>query len=388
VTGPTFDQEIYEHDETATLTIPICESTWIVTEFPAADLPEVLPPPPPPIPPTMVRGGYYRASNGDPREHLDSGTNLRAFQQYHGFGEPAASIFPGKPWVLDLLASGAMLNLVVELKSYGNTAAQSFSVDGRSYTVPAMAGQFQLATSPTAFWSYDQVTSGACDGLWHRLLSALRTIPEGARVNVQLASEVDLDNQGGYKHNGTLTAGPSALDSRSVAAYSRIIDWLHSPPTGVPGLSEGVTFSLGFAGQWSGRDRFVRCHPDTLPVDIVQWNCYNHGADQPAEKRLRETLAYRSACGPRMRSLPIVIAEWGSSEAWPGGQAAYMAAMGPAVATVNTELRAAGEGEIIAMNWFGSRDTTWGQFPTDPTASRAALAALYGSAPFVPIVGD
>jgi hypothetical protein len=131
----------------------------------------------------------------------------------------------------------------------------------------------------------------------------------------------------------------------------------------------------------------VRCHPDTLPVDLVQWNCYNHGANLSAEARLRETLAYRSACGARMRSLPIIVAEWGSSEAWPGGQASYMQQMGPAVATVNAELRAAGEGEHVVMNWFGSRDSSWGQFPADSTASRAALAALYGAPPFAPAVG-
>jgi hypothetical protein len=287
--------------------------------------------------------------------------------------------------VTELLGQGAMLNLVLELKSYGNAAAQVFSIEGVSYAVPAMRGQFQLgsntSTSGVPFHSYTQITSGACDGLIHRSLAALRNVPAGAWVNVQLASEVDTDNQYGIM-DGSTKIGPLDSDALAVSAYTYIINWMRNPPVGIAPLPSNITFSMGWAGQWSEDatpGRFANAHPDSLPVDYAMCNMYNHGEDWAAVDRLRENVDLIGTAGSRIRSLPIIIAEWGSSENWLGGQAGYMVEMGDALPAVQRDLADEGRGQIAVMNWFGSRDATWGKFPVNPTYSRNALQSLYAS---------
>lgn len=335
-----------------------------------------------------VAAGYYLSSNADPSADLQ-GVRWTSQTRYAGFSQPGGAQLPPTGWVPAFLARGGWLNLVLELKSYaaGNAAvpAQSFAVEGKTYTVPAMAGTMQRKTTPVPCWSYEQVWSGACDGLLHRSLAALRTAPYGSRINVQLASEVDTDNQFGVTYDGQLLDWPTA-DAGAVRAYRYIMEWMRDPPNGIAPLS-GVsrTFSMGYAGSWSGREAFLRTHPESLPVDYMMWNCYNHGSDAAPATRLRETLAYRDAAGPKMRALDIIVAEFGSSSAWSGGQASYLSRWPAAVNTVNAEQALKGQGGYVMTNWFGSNDETWGKVPTaDKPAFFAAMRTAYSASPFLP----
>lgn len=344
-----------------------------------------------------VAGGFYVSGNGDPRPATTAiGTNLGGLTQYHSFAEVGASQYPGyqKPWIPELVAAGVWLNLVLELKSYGTTVAQSFAVIDRgasySYRVPAMAGAIQLGRDigpGTPAYTYAQVTSGACDGLLHRTLAALRAIPAAGRINVQVHCELDTDTQYGVRVNGVVVSRPTA-DVAGSAAAEYIIRWMRNPPGNIAPAPAGVTFSMGWAGQqWSedsaeGRGSYVRTHPDSLPVDYAMWNVYNHSGNWSAYDRLSETLARHRETGPAMRFKNIIVAEWGSSSAWTGGQAAYIKQWGPALNRINAEQMARQrEGQYVMTNYYSSRDNTWGLLdPADP--GRQALRACYAASPF------
>lgn len=338
-----------------------------------------------------VAAGYYVSGNANPGPDL-AGIRWTGQTVYRSISEPGTSQYPGPAWVSLFVNGGGWLNLVLELKSYasgnGPIAAQAIVVEGRSYNVPATAGTIQRGRStPPSSYSYQQVIDGKVDGLLHRSLTALRQIPINRRVNVQLASEVDTDNEFGTTQ---VAGGPvvswAESDALAVRAYDRMISWFRDPPTGVAPCPANVTFSLGFAGSWSGALAFSRTHPDLLPVDYCMWNCYNRSSNKAPEDRLRETAAYRSALGigPRMRSLPVIVAEFGSNAAWPGGQAAYLERWPAAVNTVNAELVRRGEGPYVMTNWFGSDTTEWGRVPdADKPAFFAAMRRAYSTSPFL-----
>ncbi len=334
-----------------------------------------------------VAAGYYIGGNGNPGPDM-AGIRWTAQTRYVGFSQSAAEQVPTSGWVRTFLNAGGWLNLVVELKSYASggaaVGAQTLTVEGRTYIVPAMAGTRHPGRSTQAnMWSYRQVMQGQCDGLIHRLSSALRTVPAAARVTVQLDSEVDTTNQFGTT-SGAASYDWAASDEYAVDAYSYVIQWLRDPPAGIDPVPSNVTFSLGYAGQWSGAAAFLRTHPDALPVDFCMWNVYNRNANSTPATRLRETLAYRDQAGPRMRSLPIIVAEFGSSAAWPGGQAAYLDQWPSAVNTVNRELARKGQGGYVMTNWFGSNAAEWGKVPdADKPAFFAAMRRAYATSPFL-----
>jgi hypothetical protein len=330
-----------------------------------------------------VAGGYYISGNGDFRVDM-TGVNIRGMQGYHTFHETAAAQWPGQSWRRDLVAQGVWYNLVLELKSFlsgnGQIPSQSFTVEGRSYTIPASNGRIQMrpgTTAPCAY-SYDQVLSGTLDGLWHRTVANMRALPWGHRINIQLASEVDTDNEFGTSA-GTSKYDKLQSDTKAVAAYSYIISWMREPPGEIAPINPRITFSMGWAGQWSGLDAFKRCHPDFLPVDYCHWNVYNHSSNWVAYDRLRETLLYYRQCGPVMRQKPIIISEWGCNSAY--NQSVYIRSWPAAVARVNAEQLLRDEGQYVMTLYFGSRDSSWGTLSPKPEGI-SALQSAYRTPPY------
>lgn len=348
--------------------------------------------PDPPLVSATVRGGFYMGGNADVRLNtIAIGTNLRSFTQYHSMHEVGASIIPGAgTWQRILGDTGIASNTVVELKSYatgnGQVGTQSFSLEGRSYIVPPMAGRIQLgsnnsSTGPWAY-SYSQVTAGAIDGLLHRLLVALRTKSPAQWINIQFASEVDTDNQFGTVDGATWFDWPTS-DSQAVAAYSYMINWLRNPPTGIAGLPNHlapVTFSMGWAGAWSGPDAYVRAHPASLPVDYCHHNVYNHGANRSATTNFQETISYRGGCDLVIKQKPIIIAEWGCNAAY--DQQTYISTVPSALNEINATLAVNGYGQIVMANYFNSAGSTWGTL-TPLAAGLQALRNAYATSPFV-----
>lgn len=331
-------------------------------------------------PAASVAGGYYIGSNGDVRpDTVNRGMNLRGLTQYRSFAD--GSIFPGwqRDWIKTLMVENNVWpNYVLELKHYGasNQNAQSFSVDGVSYTVPApnMTIQQRPGTTWPKAYGYGQVLSGQCDGLFARALLQLRTMP-AKKINIQLASEFDTDHEFGTTENGVSYTWAES-DARALAAVKYIVTFFKS--RGVP---SGVTFTVGMAGQWN-RPAFIRMHPEDLPVDYMHFNVYNHGESRTAEYRFKETLSWvRTDLGPKMRKLDIIVSEWGTNANWAGGQAAYISSVPAALKKINAEQAARLEGQYVMTNYFSSRDRTWGLL--DPKeAGLTALKSAYDQEPY------
>lgn len=334
----------------------------------------------------LVAGGIYFGGNADVRSDTINRTppiNIKGLQQYRSFAD--GSLYPGyqKTWIPPLVANGVWLNLVMELKHYGasNTNAQTFTVEGRTYTVPAPNMRYRLKIENALAYGYEQIYSGQADGLLHRLLYQLRSIPSGGRINIQIESEVDTDN------NNATDAAPNVAviengvnytraqaDARAVQAVTYIARWLKSPPNGIAPLPSGVTLSMGYAGQWSGLQGFINTHPESLMtyLDYMHMNTYNHSVNKTAEANFREILDWTSNLGPIGRSKNIIVSEFGSNAAFTPNQAGYMAQMPAALNKLNAEMVAAGRGRFVMTLWFGSNDTTWGVL----SPKEAGLVAL------------
>jgi hypothetical protein len=323
-----------------------------------------------------VHSGYYISSNRDPRidmPDVTSATIYRSLSDAPAYGWPT--------WTPTFVGQGGWLNLVLELKAYQSVGGQTFTVEGITYTVPAPDATIQLRNGSPRAWGYPAVLAGRCDGLLHRALQSFRNIPESAKVNIQLASEVDTDNEFGVTwENEPTVVSMTRADRWAVSAYRYIINWFRQPPGGIEPIGKNVTFSMGWAGQWSGRDRFVACHPDTLPVDYCHWNIYNHGEDWSATDRLMETELFRPI-GSRIAKLPILVAEWGANKNHAGGQAGYISEWPGALMQVNERLAQEERGQYVMTNYFSSRDSSWGLLDPKDTGI-ASLQAAYAQRPF------
>jgi hypothetical protein len=314
-----------------------------------------------------VAGGVYFGGNADIRNRTtDRSPSMRigGIQQYRSFAD--GMLYPGyqKAWISSMVDSGVWLNLVTELKHYGSpTGTQTIMVEGRHYIVPAPVGTVQRrpgTTFPVAY-SYEQVLNGDCDGLIHRLLAQLRAVPAGGRVNIQLASEVDTDNEFGTSH-GSSFYNREESDMLAVKAYEYIADWLRTPPSEIQGIDRGITLSLGYAGQWSGITGFVRTHPESLmsKMDYLHMNSYNRRGNWTPERRFREIIAWQSSLGPIGRAKDIIVSEFGSPAANIPNQAAFIRGMPAAITKINQEQYEAQQGRFVMTLWFSSRDPSWG----------------------------
>ncbi|MBY8873791.1 hypothetical protein K7640_18340 [Micromonospora sp. PLK6-60] len=318
-----------------------------------------------------VLGGYYLAGNADPTADL-AGGNFRSLTQYRSFAD--GYTFPGyqKTWLTTLGQAGIQINMVLELKHYGNsnTGAQTFTVDGVTYTVPApaMTIQQQPGTTWPKAYGYGQVLAGQCDGLFARALSQYRTL--GFGVNIQLASELDTDHQYGTTESG-VAYGWVDSDARAVQAVTYIVNWFKARS-----LPAGTTFSVGVGG-WD-RASYQRTHPEALmaKLDFLHWNVYATSPGDTALARFRRTKDWAVAdLGPVALSRPVLIGEWGVRVAEFPDQAAWIATVPPAIAQLN----AAGRPRIARTNYFNSG---WGTLSPKATGL-AALRAAYATPPYV-----
>ncbi len=396
--GIQLDKDIYVPGEpvcvTATATLPESEMSMVNAEIWCGEETVIGAVPVRRAP--RVAAGYYIVSNGNPA--LDArfpAARWTAQTRYAGFSQAAGAQLPPTGWVRDFLARGGWLNLVLELKSYaaGNAmvGAQTIVVEGRSYSVPAQEAVRHPDRSTAApMWSYSQVLDGDCDGLLHRSLAAIRSVlalVPGARINVQLDSEIDTTNQYGIKVGGTTTPW-AAADAQAAAACAYMIEWMKNPPSGIAPVPARVTFSTGHAGQWSEIQSpgcFERLHPEWLPIDYVMQNCYNHSANWTPYDRLMEMQNVRYAtCGPIMRAKQAMIAEFGSRASYPGSHAAYLAEWPAAVNEANVAAMRRGDGPYVMTNWFGSNSPEWGKVPdSEKAAFFEAMGRAYSTSPFL-----
>lgn len=319
-----------------------------------------------------IRGGYYLGGNADMTADAIKIGNVEAITQYRSMAD--GSQFPGykKGWI-DALGPTVIRNFVLELKSYGGSAgAQTFTVDGISYVIPAPAMTIQQR--PQTVWpkayGYDQMLSGQLDGLLARSLSQIKTMRYNETLNIQLASEFDTDHEFGTTENGVAYTWEES-DARAVPVVKYIIEWFRDH-----GLPDGVTFSVGMGG--FDRASWTRMHPASLApqVEVLQWNAYNHGKWRSAYEVFNRTKAWSIEDLPQAwLTKPVYIAEWGTASSL-GDQAQWIRTVPDALVRLNLE---AGP-TIVVANYFNSNPTWATLMPKE--AGLIGLHDAYGSAPF------
>lgn len=324
-------------------------------------------------PTTLVAGGYYVSSNGNMTNDTAQ-MNLKAFTQYHSFADNI--MIPGynNDYLKTFGINGVWGNYVCELKHYGNTntGIQTFTLEGVKYTVPApnMTIQKRAGTTFPKAYGYEQVWTGQCDGLLHKLLIQIRNMG-GVKLNIQLASEFDTDHEFGTTE-GTTNYTWAEADARAVRALTYMINYFKS--RGVP---TGTTFTIGMGG--FDRTSWIRMHPEALmaKVDYIQWNAYRRVATQTAYNVFNRTKLWTDAdLGPIAKSKDILIAEWGSPMSL-NDQATYIKTVPAAIKRLNEE---SSTGQFIMTNYFNSNDG-WGTL--NPKAvGLDALKVAYSTSPY------
>lgn len=322
-------------------------------------------------PVTPVLPGYYLSGNGDMTTDI-SGMNVKSFTQYHSFAESVMIPGYGKDYLKTLHARGITGNYVCELKHYGNsnTGSQTMTLEGVRYTVPApnMTIQKRPGTTFPKAYGYEQVWTGQCDGLLHKLAIQIRNMG-GAPINIQLASEFDTDHEFGITE-GTTNYTWEQADARAVRALKYMVDFIKSKT-----IPSNVTFTVGMGG--FDRNAFKRMHPEDLmaKIDFLQWNTYRRDASVTGYSMFKRTKAWADAdLGPVAKSKNIIIAEWGTLASLKD-QAAFLATVPADIIKLNSESTT---GKIVMMNYFNSG---WGTL--DPkVAGLAALKSAYSKSPF------
>lgn len=329
-------------------------------------------------PETVVAGGYYVSGNGDMRaDTVNQGMNLKGFTQYRSLAD--GNTFPGygKDYLKEFTASRGMLgNYVLELKHYGaaNQNAQTFTVEGRTYTVPAPAMIIQKQLGSPKAYGYTQMVNGQLDGLLHRAAAQLKTLT--GKVNVQIASEFDTDHESGTSEAGINYTWEQS-DNRAVAAVNYMLDYFRAY-----GIGNNVTFTVGMAGynaDGPNRPAFKRMHPESLMAKLgyMQFNCYRRSASHTAYYIFKRTKDWVDAdLGPIAKSKNIIVTEWGTPMSL-NDQATWIKTVPAAIRQLNNESTT---GKFVLLNYFNSNDG-WGTL--NPKQSGLdALKTIYNAPPF------
>lgn len=326
-------------------------------------------------PTTPVAGGYYVSGNGNmTADTTGQGMNLKGFTQYRSLAD--GNTFPGyqKDYLKTYISNGIWGNFVLELKHYGaaNQNAQTFTVEGKSYTVPApnMTIQQRSGTTWPKAYGYEQVTSGQLDGLLHRAAYQLKGMSQG-KINVQLASEFDTDHEFGTTEAGVSYTWDQS-DTRALEALNYMIDYFRAY-----GIGSNVTFTIGMAG--FNRAAFKRMHPETImpKIGYLQFNCYRRSATQTAYDIFKRTKAWSDVdLGPLGKAKDIIVAEWGTPMSL-NDQASWIKTVGAAIARLNAESTT---GKFVMTNYFNSNDG-WGTL-NPKQAGLDALKMIYSSDPY------
>jgi hypothetical protein len=327
------------------------------------------------VPNNLVAGGYYLSGNGNmTSDTTGQGMNLKGFTQYRSLAD--ANTFPGyqKDYLKTFVSNGIWANFVLELKHYGaaNQNAQTFTVEGKSYTVPAPNMTIQQrsgSTWPKAY-GYDQILSGQADGLLHRAAYQLKNMPAG-KINVQLASEFDTDHEFGTTEAGVSYTWEQS-DARALEAVNYMINYFRTY-----GIGSNVTFTIGMAG--FNRGAFKRMHPESImpKIGYLQFNCYRRSATQTAYEIFKRTKVWSDAdLGPLAKAKDIIVAEWGTPMSL-NDQATWIKTVGSAIKQLNTESTT---GKFVMTNYFNSNDG-WGTL-NPKQAGLDALKVIYSADPY------
>ena len=325
------------------------------------------------VPLPVVMGGYYVSGNGNMTADVN-GMNLKSFTQYHSFAD--GIMIPGlnNDYLRTFGTRGILGNYVCEFKHYGNsnTGAQTFTLEGIRYTVPApnMLIQKRSGTTFPKAYGYEQIWTGQCDGLLHKLLIQIRNMG-GVPINIQLASEFDTDHEFGTTENNIGYTWAQA-DARAVRALNYVLDYFRSRL-----LPANTTFTIGMGG--FDRPSWTRMHPEDLmaKVDFLQWNAYRRSAGQSAYDVFKRTKVWSDAdLGPIAKSKHIMIAEWGTPMSL-GDQATWIKTVPAAIKRLNEESTT---GYYVMTNYFNSND---GWATLNPKAAGLdALKAIYSQNPY------
>jgi hypothetical protein len=253
-----------------------------------------------------------------------------------------AAAFPREPWIDTLSQNGMLVNYVWEPKVYGVPAPSAH---------PAPNAIYDNWGSGYPFYSWQQVTSGALDGLFAEVATAVKALPYN--INIQICSERDTDHFTGGTVNGIAKTWPQ-LDVESVPAIQHIIGFFKN----TMGVTN-ATFSGGMAGL--DHDSFVRCYvPD---ADYVQYNAYNHGGWRSPYEVFNRTYQWLADLPSSSASKPVWIAEWGC-DADPR-RPQYFAEVADAISRLP---------RISYLSYFNS---TWGAISGADTTSMQALADCF-----------
>jgi hypothetical protein len=306
-----------------------------------------------------VKGGYYLSSNADmTADTVGQGMNLKALTTYRSFYD--LNMFPGwhSDWIEELMTGyGVEPNYVLELKNYGGPPGSSISCGGTTYSIPI--GDMTTGFSGSKkYYGYDQVTSGALDGLLCHAVGQLNAMPPGP-INVQFTSERDTEHEYGITMNGVQYSWAQA-DALSIPAIQYMIHYFRVHNTRTP----APTFTAGMGG-WDEAS-FVRSYvggPDG--VDYIQWDPYNHSAPYrtPYEVFSR-TYAWLSELPAEAAGKQVILAEYGSSFTNPS-QASWISGVPDALAQLP---------RIRMVNYFNSGIGTLNPKQDGLNALKAAYA--------------
>lgn len=310
-----------------------------------------------------VKGGYYLGGNANiTADTVGQGMNLKAMTAYRSFYD--RNVFPGwnMTWINNLMTTyGVEPNFVLELKIFGGPPGSSITCNGRTYSIPAPNMTTAFPSPGTTQYGYNQVTSGALDGLLCNAVNQLNAMPPGP-VNVQFISERDTYHQLGITMGGVNYTWAQA-DALAIPAVQYLINYFKTHNTRNP----RPTFTAGMSG-WD-RTSWIRSY--VPEVDYLQWNPYNHSAPSrtPYEVFSR-TYQWLADLPASAATKQVVITEYGTNRTF-GNQAEWLRQVPEAIGRLP---------RIRMTNYFNS-DGDWGILEPKQ-AGLDALKYAYSQPPY------
>lgn len=310
----------------------------------------------------VVRGGYYLGGNADiTADTVGQGMNLKSITAYRSFYD--RNVFPGwnMGWINNLMTTrGVEPVFVIELKHFGGPPGSSIACNGQTYSIPA--GNMSVSFPVVSTWyGYNQVTSGAIDGLLCNAVNQLNAMPPGP-ITVQFISERDTYHQLGITQAGVNYTWAQA-DAMAIPAMQYLITYFKTRNTRTP----RPTFVAGMGG-WD-RASFARSY---LPeADYLQWNPYNHSAPSRSPYDVfSRTYSWLGDLPASSAAKQVIITEFGTNRTF-GNQAQWLRDLPAAIARLP---------RIRMTNYFNS-DGDWGILEPKQ-AGLDALKYAYSQPPY------
>lgn len=318
-----------------------------------------------------VKGGYYLKAGADiTPDTVGQGMNLRSMTTYRSLYD--RNVFPGwnAQWINSLMTNyGVEPNFVVELKQYGGPAGTSITCNGRTYSIPTGNMTAGFTGTGVLYYGYDQVTSGALDGLLCNAVNQLNALPAGP-VNIQFASERDTTHQQGITQGGVNYTWAQA-DAMAIPAIQYMIHYFRTNTTRVP----KPTFTAGIGG-WDHAS-FVRSYVGGVDgVDYVQYNAYNHSSPSRTPYDVfNRTYSWLPELPAESANRQVIVAEWGTNYTFTSPTQAEWIRQVPAAIAQFPRIR--------MTNYFNS-DADWGTL-SPKQDGLDALRYAYSQVPYAPL---